>query len=160
MKLTFNDGKDFRGTFDYAYETDWHWSKNRGSYWSTRDFFWTHWEVKSGNVCQVRWHVEAPSATNDAILNEIKQEMIADFLAPQFQNLVEQNGFEYLKGTRLQPNCAGKNRCTEVFRIELPAAQDRGTARDNIEVVNEFMREPINSVLQRYKTRLNKHFGN
>ena len=160
MALIFDDGKDFYGTLDYGYEAGWHWSKNRGSYWNGRDFFWTHWEVKSGNVCQVRWHVEAPSATVEATLNQIKQEMVTDFLAPRFQNLIEQNGLEYLKGTRAQLHHIEKNRCTEPFRVQLLATQNSGSAQGSMKIVNALMREPINNVLQRYKSRLDEHFNN
>lgn len=158
-KLILDDGKDFRGTFDFGYEAGWHWSKNRGSYWTTRDFFWSHWEVKNGNISQVRWHVESPSATNDATLNQIKQAMIADFLTPLFQNIIEKNGLGFTKGMRTNSHFIECNRCTEPFRIELPPAQNRGTSRDNIEAVNKLMREAINDVLSRYKSRLEKHFS-
>lgn len=157
--MIFDSGKDFRDAFDFGYEAVWHWSKNRGTYWNARDFFWTHWEVKSAKPAQVRWHVEAPSATNDATLNRIKQEMIGDFLVPHFQNLIEQHGFAYFKGTRCQPQYIETSRCSEAFRIELPAGHNRGTAQANIEVVNSLMREPVIAVLSRYKTRLEECFA-
>jgi len=156
--MIFKSDASIDGKLVYGYEQGWHWSRNRGGYNQSRDFFWIHWEIGDRSPYSVKLHVECPKATLDPELNAIKQEVVEEFLAARFKNIVEQSGYGYKVGNRIKPEHMEKFKCTSPFHVVLTKEQSQGTHQANIEMVNGALGGAVREVVERFEPRLKRYF--
>jgi len=157
--MIFQNDSTKSGPFELGHEQGWHWSVRKGGHASGEDFFWVHWEISNDRPNDVKLHVESPKASADEELNNLKQEVIEQLLAVQFQKLIEDRGWEFVRGVQLKAESIENNKSTQVFRVVLPSEQKKGTHQENIEMVNSIAGEEISEIIQRFKGQLDKRFA-
>jgi len=157
--MIFQNTSSMSGPLELGYEQGWHWSVRKGGHVSGQDFFWVHWEISNHKPNDVKLHVESPKASVDEDLNNLKQEVIEQLLAVQFQKLIEDRGWEFVRGIQLKAESIEKNKSTQVFRVVLPSEQKKETHQENIEMVNSVAGKEINEVIQRFQGQLDTRFA-
>ncbi len=89
-----------------------------------------------------------------AKLNAIKQDIVEDFLAVRFRDLIEQAGYKYKLGNRVKQEHMEKFKSTSAFHVLLNETQSKEDARANIEMVNAILRDEIQPIIERYQEQL------
>lgn len=148
------------GDLEKGFPKSWDKSRNNGNYDVGLDFFSVHWEVHIPKFASsIRLHVESPRYEKDPILNDLKQEVIAAITSSDIASVIQNRGCSYRVGSRISSSHIQKNKCTEVFRVELMDNQRRPTHREDIEKVHTQFGPAVDAVLQRFEERLREQFG-
>lgn len=156
--MQFQNGSSISGPYEFGYEEGWHWSKNGGNYNSGRDFFSVHWEISDHKPGDVKLHIESPKSNVEPKLNEIKKEMVEQFLSVRFKNLVEEKGFVYVVGRNIGSSSIEKNKSTQAFRVAVSNEQRLGSHQANIEMMNSIAGEAVREVVGRFAKQIDAHF--
>lgn len=165
--MKFKSGKSIGNDYEMGFLDRWNWSKSQGSYEKKRDFFRFHWEVhypkgteyEELKINTVRFHVESPSAIQDLLLNNFKQQLVGDLLLSKVSYVARDCGLRFSPGNRISRKCIQQFRCTEAFRIQLTDSQCQISRQENIRFVHDALSSVLLPIVDKASVSLDQHFN-